>query len=54
MSYLFFFTFQAFFGGAGGGPGMQGASFHFGGPGGHGHSHGGGGMPGGGQFFQFG
>merc|ERR1711862_1027510 len=46
--------FQAFFGGAGGGPGMQGASFHFGGPGGHGHSHGGGGMPGGGQFFQFG
>merc|ERR1712039_391763 len=25
--------FQAFFGGGGGGPGMHGASFHFGGPG---------------------
>merc|ERR1719412_2277871 len=34
--------FQAFFGGAGGGPGMHGASFHFGGPGGGG----GGQMPG--------
>merc|ERR1712156_1210277 len=44
--------FQAFFGGAGGGPGMHGgASFHFGGPGGGGQ---GGQMPGGGQFFQFG
>jgi len=45
--------FQAFFGGGGGGPGMHGASFHFGGPGGAGGC-GGGGMPGGGQFFQFG